>query len=83
LLEAAAEHPFLEVIVDVENRTISAPAAGLSATFPLDDFTQHRLVNGLDDIGLTLTHEADVTAFEQQRPSWKPVVNHPSPVAAS
>ncbi len=82
LLEAAAEVPFLEVIVDVEKRTVSAPAVGLETTFPLDDFTQYRLVNGLDDIGLTLTHEADITEFESTRPEWKPRVNHPDPVSA-
>ena len=82
LMEAAAEHPFLEVIVDVENRTVSAPAVGLSTTFPMDDFTQHRLVNGLDDIGLTLTHAADIDAFETHRPAWKPHVNNPAPIAA-
>lgn len=74
LLEAAAEHPYLEVIVDIETRTISAPAVGLSATFPLDDFTRHRLMEGLDDIGLTLTHEEDIDRFEATRPAWKPRV---------
>lgn len=74
LLEAAAEHPYLEVIVDIETRTISAPAVGLSATFPLDDFTRHRLMEGLDDIGLTLTHEDDIDRFEATRPAWKPRV---------
>ncbi len=82
LLEAAAEHPFLEVIVDVETRTISAPAVGLSTTFQMDDFTQHRLVNGLDDIGLTMTHGDAVAAFEKRRPAWKPTVNHPAPAGA-
>ncbi len=81
LLEAAAEHPFLEVIVDVEARTISAPAVGLHTTFPLDDFTQHRLLEGLDDIGLTLTHESDITEFERSRPGWKPTVNHPKAIS--
>jgi 3-isopropylmalate/(R)-2-methylmalate dehydratase small subunit len=72
LLEAAAEVPFLEVTIDLEKRTISAPAAGISATFPLDDFTQWRLMEGLDDIGLTLRHEADITAYEAKRPAWMP-----------
>ncbi len=74
LLEAAAEHPYLEVVVDIETRTISAPAVGLSTTFPLDDFTRHRLMEGLDDIALTLTHEDDIDLFEIRRPGWKPVV---------
>ena len=81
LLEASAEHPFLEIIVDVEKRTISAPAVGLESTFPLDDFTQHRFLEGLDDIGITLTHETDVSAFEAKRPSWMPSVDAPQPVA--
>lgn len=80
LMEAAAEHPFLEVIIDVATRTISAPAVGLETTFPMDDFTQHRLLEGLDDIGLTLRNEEAITAFEQQRPEWKPRVNHPEPL---
>lgn len=81
LLEAAAEHPLLEVIVDVERRTVSAPAVGLETTFPMDDFTRHRLLEGLDDIGLTLRNENAISDFERRRPSWKPRVDHPAPVA--
>lgn len=77
LLEAAAEHPFLEIKIDIKNRTISAPAVGLEATFPLDDFTQYRLLEGLDDIGLTLRNEDKITAFEQSRPAYKPQVETP------
>ena len=40
--------------------------------FPLDAFTQHRLLEGLDDIGLTLRHADKITAFESQRPEWMP-----------
>jgi 3-isopropylmalate/(R)-2-methylmalate dehydratase small subunit len=79
LLEASAEHPFLEITVDVETRTVSAPAVGLTTTFPLDDFTQHRFLEGLDDIGITLTHEDDVTAYEAHRASWLPKVDAPAP----
>jgi len=74
LLAAVTEDPGVEITVDVETRTVSAPAAGVEATFDLDDFTRWRLVNGFDDIGLTLRHEAEVTAFEQQRPAWLPTV---------
>ena len=80
LLEAAAEQPFLEVIVDVASRTVSAPSLGLIASFPLDDFTQHRLLNGLDDIGLTMQHVDEITAFEATRPSWMPKI---VPIGAS
>ena len=74
LLEAAAEHPFLEIQIDIRNRTVSAPAVGLQSTFPLDDFTQYRLLEGLDDIGLTLRNEEKITAFEAQRPAYRPRV---------
>ena len=38
----------------------------------MDDHTQHRLLEGLDDIGITLTHADDITAYEQRRPAWMP-----------
>ncbi|MDQ4044547.1 MAG: 3-isopropylmalate dehydratase small subunit [Chloroflexota bacterium] len=72
LLEAAAEHPFLEIKIDIRNRKVSAPAVGLEATFPLDEFTQYRLLEGLDDIGLTLRNEDKITEFERHRPAYKP-----------
>lgn len=83
LLEAAEEHPFLEVIIDVETRTVSVPRLGMETTFPLDDFTRHRLLNGLDDIGLTLTHEDDVSAYEANRKPWLPTVDAPAPTTAT
>ena len=64
--------PGLEVTIDVERRTIAAPAAGIEASFPLDDFTQYRLLEGLDDVGLTLRHEDDIDAYEGRRPAWMP-----------
>lgn len=81
LLEAAEEHPFLEVVVDVEARTVSVPRLGMQTTFPLDDFTQYRLLNGLDDIGLTMTHQDDVAAYEANRKPWLPTVDAPAPAA--
>lgn len=77
LMEAALEHPFLEVIVDVESRTVSVPRLGMTTSFPLDDFTQHRLLNGLDDIGITMQHEDAISAYESSRKPWMPVVDHP------
>ncbi|CAN5627364.1 3-isopropylmalate dehydratase small subunit [soil metagenome] len=72
LLRAVEADPDLEVTVDVERRTVSAPAAGIEASFPMDEFTRHRLLEGLDDIGLTLRHEADITAYEATRADWLP-----------
>ncbi len=44
----------------------------LSAPFEIDDYTRYRLLNGLDDVGITLSHEADITAYEATRPAFKP-----------
>ena len=74
LLDAVAAEPTLEITIDVEARTLAAPAIGLEVTFPLDDATRHRFLEGLDDIGLTLGHEADIAANEATRPDWKPQV---------
>jgi 3-isopropylmalate/(R)-2-methylmalate dehydratase small subunit len=74
LLDAVTNDPSLEITVDLERLRVEAPAAGIEADFPLDAFTQHRLLEGLDDIGLTLRFAADIEAFEPERPSWMPSV---------
>jgi 3-isopropylmalate/(R)-2-methylmalate dehydratase small subunit len=58
------------VTVDLE-RCIVTDEHGLAATFALDEFRRHCLLNGLDDIGLTLQHEAAITAYEARRPRWR------------
>jgi len=72
LMAAVQADPELELTIDVERRTVSAPALGIEETFPIDDFTRYRLLEGLDDIGLTLRNEAQITAYEASRPSWLP-----------
>ena len=72
LLRAVQADPTLEITIDIERRTVEAPKAGLSGTFPLDDFTQYRLLEGLDDVGLTLRHADDITSFETTRPDFLP-----------
>jgi 3-isopropylmalate/(R)-2-methylmalate dehydratase small subunit len=72
LLDAVERDPTLELTIDVARGTIEAPAAGLSGTFPLDEFTRARLLNGWDDIGLTLRHVDAIAAYEARRPSWRP-----------
>jgi len=72
LMKAVTDDPALEVTIDIERRTVSAPAAGIEGSFELDDFTRHRLLEGLDDIGLTLRFEADIDAYEATRPGWMP-----------
>jgi 3-isopropylmalate/(R)-2-methylmalate dehydratase small subunit len=77
LLDAVAADPSIEVTVDVESRMVWCEAAGVEAPFPLDDFTQWRLLEGLDDIGLTLRHAGDVDRFETGRAAWLPVTTQP------
>ena len=74
LLRAVAADPGLIVTIDIAERRISAPAIGLESEFPIDAFTQHRLLEGLDDIGLTLQHTDKISAFEARRPEWMPRV---------
>ena len=62
--------PGAEVTVDLQSKTITAKE--IVAPFEVDDYTRWRLLEGLDDISLTLRHEAEVTAFEAERPSYKP-----------
>jgi 3-isopropylmalate/(R)-2-methylmalate dehydratase small subunit len=62
--------PATVVTVDLEAREVRA--GDISAPFELDDFTRWRLMEGLDDIGLTLRHGEDISAYEDSRPSWKP-----------
>ena len=64
LLAAVEADPTLEFTIDVERRTLEAPAIGLTVDFPLDDSVRHRFLEGLDDIGLTLQHEDAITAYE-------------------
>ncbi len=75
LWDAIEEDPQLEIVVDVEHKRIAAPAIGLDVPFELDDFTQYRLLNGLDDIGLTLRHADDIAKYEAARPSYFPAVS--------
>ena len=72
LLNAVVADPDLEITIDVARGTIEAPAAGIEGTFPLDESTRERLVNGWDDIGLSLRHVDEIDAFEASRPSWLP-----------
>jgi 3-isopropylmalate/(R)-2-methylmalate dehydratase small subunit len=74
LLNAAAAEPGLQVTIDVETRTLSVPEIGVEVSFALDDFTQYRLLEGLDDIGLTLRHVDAIGEYESRRAAWLPTV---------
>jgi len=73
LQDAVESGPGTEITIDLTSRTVRAPAAGITAPFDLDDYTRWRLMEGLDDIGLTLRHVDAITAFERSRPAWLPV----------
>ncbi|MDO9455503.1 3-isopropylmalate dehydratase small subunit [Nocardioides sp.] len=78
LWDLLADQPGAEITVDLESRTVRA-GEGVDAiedSFDIDDYTRWRLLEGLDDIGITLGHEADITSYEAGRPSWKPVTQH-------
>ncbi|VEI14024.1 3-isopropylmalate dehydratase small subunit [Trueperella bialowiezensis] len=62
--------PGTEVTVDLENRQVHA--AGFTCSFQIDDYTRWMLMEGLDDIGITLRDEELITEFERNRPSFKP-----------
>ena len=64
------EHPGLEITVNLKDRTIAAGT--VVVPFAIDDYTAWRLLEGLDDIGLTLRKLSEIEAFEAARPNWKP-----------
>jgi 3-isopropylmalate/(R)-2-methylmalate dehydratase small subunit len=72
LMDAVTLEPSTEITVDLEGLRVSAPA--LEERFELDPYTRWRLMEGLDDIGLTLRHEADITRYERGRPPRLPSV---------
>ena len=69
-LLARAKAPGYTLTVDLEAQTVS-DTQGFSTGFSVDPFRRHLLLNGLDDIGLTLQHADDISAYEAQRPIWK------------
>jgi 3-isopropylmalate/(R)-2-methylmalate dehydratase small subunit len=66
------DHPGAEITVDLEAKTVSTADGEVQDSFDIDDYTRWRLLEGLDDIGITLSHEDDIAAYEAGRPSWKP-----------
>ena len=74
LWDVTESEPSTEIEVNLESRTVRYSAAGKEhvIAFEMDDFTRWRLMEGLDDIGLTLRHTAHVDEFEAKRASFKP-----------
>jgi len=71
LAAALEEMPDAEVVVDVAARTVSV-GSGVTESFELSDYAQWRLLEGLDDVGLTLRHEDAIVAYERQRSEYLP-----------
>jgi 3-isopropylmalate/(R)-2-methylmalate dehydratase small subunit len=78
LFDLVAADPAVEVTIDLEALRVTADAVGdlpgVDVTFEFDAHARHMLLNGLDDIGLTLQDEADITAYETRREAWRPLV---------
>jgi len=72
LMAAVHADPTLELTIDVKRRTLEAPALDIEVEFELSDSVQHRFLNGLDDIGLTMQNQDSIEAFESTRPAFKP-----------
>ena len=70
LWEAILNNPGVEITIDLVHRT--ATLGELTVEFSIDEYTRWRLLEGLDDIGLTLRDESSITDFEARRPNWMP-----------
>ena len=75
LMRSATDEPGLQISIDIESRTLSVPEIGIEIEFPMDDFTQYRLLEGLDDIGITMRHADAITDYEATRPAWMPAIS--------
>jgi 3-isopropylmalate/(R)-2-methylmalate dehydratase small subunit len=72
LTDAVRADPATEIVIDVAARTVEAPR--VRSSFALDDDSRKRLLEGLDEIALTLRHDGDIAAYEARRPEWLPRV---------
>jgi len=64
--------PATQIVVDMQQLKVEVPAAGIDESFPMDPQTQHRFLNGLDDVGITLSHADAIDTYEAGRPAWLP-----------
>jgi len=74
LWDLIEREPGTEITVDLESRSVRAGEGEdrIEDSFDIDDYTRWRLLEGLDDIGITLSHDDDIATYESTRPSWKP-----------
>ncbi len=69
LLQKLAANPGMQLTIDLTGQTVSSED-GFMAHFEVDSFRKHRMLNGLDDIGMTMQHTDDITSFEAKRANW-------------
>ncbi len=74
LWDLIEREPGTEISVDLGSRTVRAGEGEdrIEDSFDIDDYTRWRLLEGLDDVGITLSHDEDIATYEATRPSWKP-----------
>jgi 3-isopropylmalate/(R)-2-methylmalate dehydratase small subunit len=72
IMRAIEDDPSIEIVIDVVDRRVAVPAIDLDEPFALEDFHHYRLLEGLDDIGITLRYVSEIDAFEATRPTWSP-----------
>ena len=60
----------VEITVDMERLLVELPAIGFTENFEMEAQNQHRFLNGLDDVGITMTHQGQIDSYEAARPTW-------------
>ena len=68
--DAIDADPDVEITVDVERLLVEIPAIGFEESFPMEQQNQYRFLNGLDDVGITLSHTDSIDSYESRRPAW-------------
>ena len=68
--DAIDADPTVEITIDMERLLVEVPAIGFVESFPMEAQNQYRFLNGLDDVGITMTHEAQIDSYESTRPAW-------------
>ncbi len=72
IMRAVEDDPTIEIVIDVVDRRVAVPAIDLDEPFELEDFHHYRLLEGLDDIGVTLRQDTEISAYESRRATWLP-----------
>jgi 3-isopropylmalate/(R)-2-methylmalate dehydratase small subunit len=68
--DAIEADPTVEITIDMARLLVEIPAIGFEEGFPMEVQNQYRFLNGLDDVGITLTHAAEIDSYESSRPAW-------------